>query len=216
MKKGGAKTVVGGRILVNTSVLAGMLKIVEGRKIAARTIRHWAAADGMPKLSQDRYDVAAVWAWHEERKVKEHRPAAGDAAELVKFQAAQKKAQSEIAEMKAAEMRGELLDRTEVEREWISFVIANKTALMYLPESVSRDLEGVEETGERREIVRKGIYACLERLANREEQAEAGLALTANIARRTADKLVMVKNAATVGKIIRDTLGSDPWGAEER
>lgn len=180
--------------------------------VQPRTIRNWHTELGMPRSGPDQYDlrIAVPWRMGQERKETENRMP--EIARYKRALADAKETQVGLLDRKLRQLDGALIEREEVEGEWLGRIYAVKTALSYLDLILGRRLAGVEETEEIETVVAEEVELTLLSFAGGTETAAAGRELTRRLAGRIAPRVTRGKRIETVRKIIEQLLGDDPWG----
>jgi phage terminase Nu1 subunit (DNA packaging protein) len=135
------------------SIVSGITAVAEHFNRSDRQIRRW-LRDGMPRLSQDRFDVLQIASWLESRR-KMRRPAIhpgwtdprqqalGDAVEPVGkdyHDERLKKAKADMAEMEVKQRRAELIAKRDIEQLWAERASAAKQNLLTFSRSLPPQL----------------------------------------------------------------------------
>lgn len=192
-------------------MVVGSAELAKVLGVSDRTVRHWAASTDMPKLARNKYDLVAVVPWFVQREIAERLPACSDESRLLRAQADERIAKARMAQLRTQQAEGDLLEKAEVERQWIERVVAVKTALRQLGLILGNRVVGLEDPVAVQEVVDGEVYQCLLRFARADDLADLYRCFSAAVAEHLAEKLVKVKGKASLRKKIEGELDSDPW-----
>lgn len=141
--------------MVDTETLARYLGVSQ------RTVRHYSAAKGLPKLRFDAYDLAAVRLWEIGQVRKELEARQYDQNRLTKANADEREHRAELVRMRAERMRGMLVEVKEVERGRIERIVAVKNAMAIMARKIAERIEGKDVE----KIVQEEVDLCCDRFA---------------------------------------------------
>ena len=139
--------------------------------VTDRTIRNW-DAEGLPGNGEGRgrvYDFASVLPWYVAR-VSGSRGGDGDLSDREREQ----RANADMAEMKAQEMAGFLVNAQEVQRGWTDFLTRLRTNLMGFPARLVDRLEGARDVREKLATGNREMAATLRDIVAEIEASGAG------------------------------------------
>lgn len=138
-----------------------------------RTVFRW-QREGMPVLTDGRWDSGQIRQWLERRSGGDPGQA-GDTLDLTPAPGSAKthkarleKARADLAEMEAAQRRGELISRAEVERQTIAKIMDAKTKLLFFEKKLPPLLANRDER-EIAAILRNEVVDILNVFADRRE-----------------------------------------------
>lgn len=169
--------------------------IVSGQQMAKilgvtiRAVQQRVTEKGMPRASKDKYDLVAIMAWREERIRAELSKDTRDAERFDKAAADEKEEKAALAKMDRKLRQGELLEKTDVQRGLIEWIIAVKTALTALAIMLSKQLIGVEDEFKISDIVTEEVDRILQRFADGDKLTEAAETVAAEITPRIVEQL---------------------------
>jgi phage terminase Nu1 subunit (DNA packaging protein) len=139
--------------------------------VTDRTIRNW-DKEGLPGNGEGRdrvYDFAAVLPWYVGR-VSGSRGSDDDLTDREREQ----KATADIAEMKAQEMAGFLVNAQEVQKGWADFLTRLRTNLMGFPARLVDRLEGARDIREKIAIGNREMASTLRDIVAELENQDSG------------------------------------------
>ena len=118
--------------------------------VSRKTVADW-WREGMPRRDDKKYDLRVVVPWVRARDTAKAAGPKGDSLDeaLLKARAEEKAAKARLAEIELARVKGEILDRSDVDAGRVARVVAVRQALVGLGQEV-RGLYGrtPEEIGE--------------------------------------------------------------------
>jgi hypothetical protein len=170
--KNGAKKTAAKPVKVE-SVVVGVRIVAAVYGVSVRAVQQWVNENGMPKCAgRDQYDLSAIRAWREKRIRDELSKDAKVAERAAEADAVWREEKAKVAKMDRLVREGELLSRIEVDRLGVEKCIAVKTALMALPITLAKALEGVSDD-KIEKVIFDEVNLVLGRFADNSELASA-------------------------------------------
>ena len=119
-------------------------------------------ADG--KIDPDKADTQRGARVQPRITVTKAAPAAGDGPDFFEERARHERAKADLAELKAQERAGELVELEEVKRLWATLATETRDRLLGLPDRLAEELHAAETEHEVREVLRRELTEALSRV----------------------------------------------------
>ncbi len=138
-------------------IVSTQKEVAEAIGVTTRRIRYMKRS-GMPVEEDGRYNVVLIERWRHREKYDESG-----------WDDKQKKLKYQMSEVKYKQITGELVNRLQVEAEWVSIVTSFKTAVLALPSYIAPKL-AMQEPREISEILREHLIEILKQLSGQNEE----------------------------------------------
>lgn len=146
----------------NTQPIAVIARLLD---LTERRVQQLAREGVIPRAERGRYDlVGAVRGYVRYLRDQLLRNETGVADYGIE-RARLIKARADLAEMEAAQIRGELIPAPEVGAAWIDIVARLRARLIVLPDKVAPVVHETETIGAARDVIRRAVNEALEELA---------------------------------------------------
>lgn len=166
-------------------ILIGIEAVAKHFGVAVRTVYRW-QREGMPRLSQNRYDPLQIQEWRERRCgiLRPKGPGYTDPSQLTFADAGSnkdfheerlKKAKADLAEMEVRKRRGEIMERAEVDQYIVTRCIATKFGLFALPRALPPVLIQCRTEREMEIVILKAVRELALAFCGRLPEALGGL-----------------------------------------
>jgi len=143
-------------------VVATQREVAEFFDKGIRTIKDW-AADGMPGESGN-YSLKQIVAWKLDKQQRDKDKDKDVTPDKWHWEVEHKEAKAKIARLEYDLKIGELIKRSDVERQWVDIAQAFKQALVALPERVAPQVVG-REIKKVRDILTHRVNEIMDNLA---------------------------------------------------
>ena len=150
-----------------TGVIAGPRIAGKIAGVNARTLQRW-AGEGLVTVGRGKYDLRELFEFCQKKLRREIEGEDPEARRANRANAEDKEASARIKKLRADKLEGLLISIEQVNRDNVNKVHAVKAALLHLSISLSRQLEGVIEMGERENIIEGEVIKVLNRFAGEE------------------------------------------------
>lgn len=185
--------------------------IISGRVLAEvfgvtiRSIQVWRNTKGLPSLAgRDRYDLGEVWAWREKAVRAEYDGIVSDRRRFEKAEADEKEQKALLIEMKRREREGELIEKTEAERQSLAKIGAVVAGLEALEHRLGDQLVGVEDVETVKKTIDREVRVLRELYATEEGPELLAAELARRIGAAAVKRLGRLKRKATMEKAIAE------------
>jgi phage terminase Nu1 subunit (DNA packaging protein) len=147
----------------NTQPIAAITKLLD---ISERRVRQLSAEGVIPKAARGRYElVGAVRGYIRYLRNLNLKGEVG-AADYGIERARLVKARADLAEMEAAEKRGDLIPAPDVTAAWTEIVALMRAQLLALPDKIAPVVHETTSIAEARDVIRRAIHDVLAEIAS--------------------------------------------------